>query len=82
MTTTVTAFVDIDDNNKHLKNCKCIAQMLSRNKPNTFRKTTSDKGNMYVVGNGTKGDGSVGTYELTNMDGVHQLLQKITISAE
>ena len=36
MTTTVTAFVDIDGNNKHLENCKCIAQMLSKNKPNTY----------------------------------------------
>ena len=82
MTTTVTAFVDIDGNNNHLENCKCIAQMLSKKKPNTFRKTTSDKGDMYVVGNGTKGDGSAGTYQLTNMDGVHQLLRKLTISAE
>ena len=82
MTTTVTAFVDIDDDNKHLQNCKSIAQMLSRKTANTFRKRTSDKGNMYVVGNGRKGDGSSGTYQLTNIDGVRQLLRELTISAE
>ena len=82
MTTTVTAFVEKDTKSKHLDNCKCLAQCLSKKNPNTFRRTSSDIGDMYVVGNGRKGDGSTGTYDLTNTNGVHKLLHNVTMSAE
>ena len=82
MTTTVIAFVELDGKNNHLENCKCIARKLSSTKPNTYRHTNNDKGNMYVVGNGNKGNGTTGMYKLTNTDGVHELLQKVTLSAE
>ena len=81
-TTTVTVFVDMDGENKHLQNCRCMAQKLSLSQPNTFRQTTHDRGNVYIVGNSPKGDGTTGVHELTNLDGVHELLEKVTLSAE
>ena len=81
-TTTVSAFVEENLNCRHLKNCFRIARKLSACSPNTYRKTTLDGGNMHIVGVGPKGDGTTGMYKLTKLDGVHDLLKELTISAE
>ena len=53
-------------NDLHLMNEIDLHTALNEHAPNTYRKILNDKGAMYIVGTGKKGDGSVGTYNLSN----------------
>ena len=81
-TTTLSIFWDTKNDDPHLHNCRNLGRRVSQEKANTLRSTTFDKGNMYIMGNGMKRDGSVGTYNLTKYDGVEDALKNIVTTAE
>ena len=80
--TTISIFWDIEQDNPHLLNCSRLGSVLSRYSGNTFRENTKDQGNMYIVGNGRKGNGLVGTYEMTTYNGVSREIKDIINTAE
>ena len=57
---------DMNISNPYLSSLNQLGNALSCHQPNTSWRTKNDLGAMYIVGNGKKGDGSRGSYNLTN----------------
>ena len=74
---TISIFHEPDENHPHLCHCTNLAKVVSRHRPNTFRKNCNDKGRMFVVGTGRLGSSHVGTYQLTEYPGVEMALSNL-----
>ena len=59
-----------------------LGSILSKYIENTYQKNTKDHGSMHIVGNGMKGDGSIGTYKLTQNLLVEKAINEIEKTAE
>ena len=67
---------------QHLKNCCKLGQILSNYKGNTFRKKCFDDGEIYIIGQGKVGNGSTGSYKMTEYPGVENVLKNLTESSK
>ena len=70
---------DIHVGCKYLMSLNKLGIYMSKMKGNTFRSSLKDDGKMSVIGCGKKGNGSVGTYKLTNeSEDIHSATTDIT----
>ena len=83
ITSSVYIMCDVNISNSYLMSLNRLGDILSNEKPNTYRKKKNDMGSMYIVGNGKKGDGTSGVYNLTNSsERLMTVISKITKQAE
>ena len=78
----ISIYVEADEHHPHLCCCQKIGRLLSKHRPNTYRKNCKDKGEMYVVGTGKLGSSNVGTYKLTESKGLEDELQNLSSAEE
>ena len=61
----VKIFYDMNENSTYLNSLNRLGELLRHCKENTSRNKNKDQGKMFIVGKGKKGNGSIGTYNLT-----------------
>ena len=61
----VKIFYDMNENSNYLRALNRLGESLRHCKENTNRSKNKDQGKMFIVGKGKKGNGSIGSYNLT-----------------
>ena len=75
-------FVEKNKDHVHLQNCQRLANILSKYRANTSRSQCCDRGNMYIVGTGSKANNDIGLYELTKRKKIQSAISKLVQTAE
>lgn len=82
-TTTVYITCDVNISNSYLLCLNELGAILMDKAPNTNRQKKKDGGCVYILGSGKKGNGTKGTYNLTNSsDNLITAMSNITMEAE